>query len=422
MSDLVCDRSLTGYAVSDPVCDRSLAGYAHSHRIAISRRCIFNRVSAQLAPDPLREELDIPHAHRSEDQNGIEHQLFEEHLVKIREIAPVRIVIQKDLHGLQKRRERNPCRELPDIPGHHLERPSQPREHDAEHAGQVRERHRDGLRSQQIDAREQRLRERDIDEQRAQSHDGHRLQYDIDPGQAILIHPEAAQQREHKNDQKASEIKEALADAVLAHGFGQRLLIARASHQADEDIEAKEDEDGHEVFAIERQRIERPVDIEPDRLKRAHQLMLGHALFIDRNHAHADRCRLDDCLNGLVGIAREQHVGAIQIGENASAALCLDGLRHPIRNIHDSSGLAISEHIFRFFERIERPQHLQIRPGIEEQAKRPADRAVVVIHDIDRHIRHDAHAIDRHDCHDRQHERGDHEQELRPPEQDRQKI
>ena len=68
--------------------------------IGRARLGIFGGNAAEFAPTPLADELDILHAHEDKDDDGKGDGLFEEHLVKLSQIAPVRIVIEEDLHGL----------------------------------------------------------------------------------------------------------------------------------------------------------------------------------------------------------------------------------------------------------------------------------------------------------------------------------
>ena len=103
-------------------------------------------------PEPSKKQHDVFHAHGDKRQTQPQHGLFEEHLTKGREIPPGGIVIEKHLHGLQKRRERDPCDEFLNVPGHHFDGPCQTGEHDGKHAQQVRRRHRKVLGNEQIDA------------------------------------------------------------------------------------------------------------------------------------------------------------------------------------------------------------------------------------------------------------------------------
>ena len=182
---------------------------------------------------------------------------------------------------------------------------------------------------------------------------------------------------------------------MFGHLFFRGLLKDRACHNACIDIQTKEDEYRQQVFAINRQCIKRPFDIEIDRLQHTHEFAVMHALFLHGDHAHTDRCRFDDGLHGFAHIFGGNHTRAVDISHDRSAILCLDGLRQPRRNVNHCYGIPFVDMVFCFFWRIQRTNDMQVRTGFQEIAQRAAYRTVVVIDDIHGNIENNALPVNR---------------------------
>ena len=248
------------------------------------------------------------------------------------------------------------------------------------------------------------------------------MQDDIDARQAVLVEQAATDEGNEKDGAQTPKIEEAAAYFMRFDRIGQFLLECGACHDADEDIEAEKRQDGEQVIAIYRHGVERSIDVEVNRLECAHEGKIGNTLFVERDHAHADRRRFDDRLDGFVGVSSHDDARSVDIGKDVTALLSFDVLRKPIGDEDDSGGIAVEKGFFGFFGRINGAEDVQIGARFEKRPNRAAHRAIIEVDDVYRYIRHGALPIDRLHDEDARDEHAYHRQKARLSDVDLQKI
>lgn len=240
----------------------------------------------------------------------------------------------------------------------------------------------------------ERLSQDDEEGERRKRHERSGMQDDIDARQSEAIDDEAADEGEDEDGGISPDIEPTFSDGMGLNILGYRFLESAGGHEDDEESEIEEEEDGDEVIGVACESIEGTIDVEIDGLHDAHEFEIGNALFLHGYETDADGGRFDDGLNGFIGVSGDEHIGAVDIGEDVSAGLCFHVFGKTFRDIDDGGGVAVIEQIPAFFECIEGSQNFQIGASGEEETDISTDQAIIMIDDVDWDFRDDSCVID----------------------------